>query len=152
MTNALWKAWAELVRPLWRRPPERQVAALCCRQAGAGEEVLLITSRGSGRWIVPKGWPMAGKTAAQTALCEAWEEAGVRAARTDETPIGTYTYEKGLDSGYEVPVEVEVYRLSVEGLADSFPEAGQRRRKWVGPSEAADMVAEPELKAILRDL
>ena len=66
----------DVVGPMFRRPRSLQVAALCHRRTKAGQkEVLLVTSRGTGRWILPKGWPMRGKSDAQAAAQEAWEEA-----------------------------------------------------------------------------
>lgn len=152
MTNGLKKAWAELVRPMLRRPKRLQVGALCYRQKGAETLVLLITSRGTGRWIIPKGWPMRGKDAAGAALQEAWEEAGVRKGRITGAPLGSYAYEKELDTGLPLPVETLVFPIEVTELRDKFPESGQRRRKWVSASKAANMVREPELQALLRQL
>jgi len=152
MTDGLKKAWAEVVQPLLRRPPECQVAALCCRDGENGPQVLLITSRDTGRWIIPKGWLMEGKSAAEAAQIEAWEEAGVQHADLLPDPIGSFSYDKRLDDGYANPVKVQVFRLNVSQLADIYPEVRERRRAWVPPSEAAEKVDEPELKAILRDL
>ena len=80
MTSAISKAWEEVVRPMLLRPKRVQVAALCFRETDTGKDVLLITSRGTGRWIVPKGWPIDGMGGSEAALREAWEEAGVREA------------------------------------------------------------------------
>ena len=85
-----------LGRILGRRPPALQVGALCL-QAGTGK-VLLVTSRGTGRWIIPKGWPMDGRSAGGAALREAWEEAGVR-GQVEERPLGRYSYDKKLTRG-----------------------------------------------------
>ncbi|MDO5657566.1 MAG: NUDIX hydrolase [Paracoccus sp. (in: a-proteobacteria)] len=137
-----------LGRLLGRKPHSMQVAALCFDQRG---RVLLITSRGTGRWIIPKGWPMAGRSLAQAAMQEAWEEAGVR-GRLDETPIGSYHYDKRHDRGFSVPTEVQVFAVAVHDLAEEFPERDQRRRGWFSALEAADLVDEPGLQEILRDL
>lgn len=151
MTNALKKAWTDLVRPILRRPPERQVAALCYRdETDRGRQILLITSRGTGRWIIPKGWPIAGKTTAESALVEAWEEAGVKDCAIMEGPLGSFVYDKRMDEGYDTPVSAEVFRVRVGELADIYPESRERKRRWVAPAEAAEMVQEPGLKAILR--
>ena len=152
MQDGFKKAWAEMVQPLLRRPPELQVAALCCRAGENGTEVLMITSRDSGRWVTPKGWLMEDMNAAEAAAQEAWEEAGVRAARVSPEPIGTYHYEKELSNGYTAPVEVQVYRLEVETLADIYPEARERARLWLDPETAANRVAEPELRDLLLQL
>lgn len=152
MNDGLKKAWTEVVRPLLRRPPELQVAALCCREGEAGTEVLMITSRDTGRWVMPKGWLMEGMNAAEAAREEAWEEAGVKSARISEEPIGVYHYEKHLDDGYAAPVEVQVFRLDVEALSDVYPEARERARLWLDPETAAGRVDEPELKELLLQL
>ena len=142
-------AWEELVSPLFRRPFHEQVAALCYRGKGAEKEVLLITSRGTGRWILPKGWPMVGKNSAEAAAQEAWEEAGVK-GKAFERCLGIYSYNKfiGLERG--LPCVAMVYPVKVKSLEDSFPEQGQRRRKWFSLKKAAAKVAEPELSQILK--
>ncbi|WP_137701555.1 NUDIX hydrolase [Marimonas lutisalis] len=152
MTDGFKKAWAELVQPLLQRPKRLQVGALCFTRKGAEKKVLLVTSRDTGRWIIPKGWPIDGKDAAGAALQEAWEEAGVKRGRVTGDALGTYDYDKELNSGLPVPVETLVFPVEVEELKDKFPESSQRRRKWVSPEKAANMVREPELKDLIRDL
>ena len=136
---------------LGRRPALLQVGAICTRKRDGRMQVLLVTSRGTGRWIIPKGWPMRGRSLAGAAQQEAWEEGGVK-GRIDPDPLGYYSYPKKLDSGLVVPAEVTVYRLRVKIMAEDFPEAAERRRKWVPPCKAAGMVAEPGLQEILRRL
>lgn len=129
--------------------PAVQVGAICVdMQAG---RVLLITSRGTGRWIIPKGWTMEGCTLPEAAEQEAWEEAGVRGdIRIKEQ--GRYDYDKIQPNGSAIPVKVHTYLLKVRKMVENYPEAGQRRRKWVSPKKAAEMVDEPGLKKILRNL
>lgn len=127
-----------------------QFAALCYRIRRDKPEILMITSRGRRRWILPKGWPKAGLTPAQGALAEAWEEAGVIGQAIDAC-LGVYSYYKVGDPGPKLPCIALVYPVKVKKLADKFPEAGQRRHKWVRPKKAAKMVAEPELRVILRN-
>mgnify|MGYP003782652631 FL=1 len=141
-----------LLAPVIGRPPRFQVAALCHREKAGHLEVLLITSRDTGRWILPKGWPIVGKDAAGSALQEAWEEAGVRAKPGAPVELGRYFYDKIMEGGVPVPCETKVFAVAVSDLADEFPEKTQRRRKWVRPIDAADMVNEPSLKALLRAL
>lgn len=152
MTSTLQSAWNALLRPLMTKPKRQQMAAICYRHGDEGRQVLLITSRDTGRWIVPKGWPIKGLSGAETALQEAWEEAGVKAADVGEEPIGTYDYTKELKSGASTRVRTDVYLAQVKSLAKTYPEATQRTRKWVSSSEAANLVKEPELKDILRRL
>lgn len=126
----------------------RQVAALCWRMHGGAPEILLITSRDTGRWVMPKGWPMAGKTAAETAAQEAWEEAGVK-GRIDDRSLGAFHYPKLYPDADARLCEVDVFALRVQGLAHHFPERSQRRRKWFSLDKAARKVAEPELRALI---
>src|SRR5580700_8279053 len=79
--------------------PRIQYAALPYRSTGSsGTEVMLLTSRQTKRWIIPKGWPMRGKTPHASAAREAFEEAGV-IGQVAKRPIGSYSYVKGLEGG-----------------------------------------------------
>ncbi|MDR9485124.1 MAG: NUDIX hydrolase [Sediminimonas sp.] len=152
MHDGLKRAWDEVVRPLLSRPKRFQVAALCTDGEGDDLRVLLITSRGTGRWILPKGWPIDGLNAPGAALREAWEEAGVKTAEAEAEAIGTYDYAKTLDNGAVVPVETHVFKASVVELSDDYPESDERTRRWVRPQEASEMVDEPGLRDILKNL
>jgi len=128
-----------------------QVAALPVRFADDGApEVMLITSRETQRWIIPKGWPMAGLKDHQAAAREAREEAGL-VGRIAKQPIGSYAYWKR-GAEHFVFCTVQVYVLEVERRLKSWKEKGQRRAEWFAPEAAAELVEEPGLKAILRDL
>ena len=142
----------ELVMPLIRRPRPLQMAALCLRERRGEREVLLVTSRGTGRWILPKGWPEKGLEGVGSALQEAWEEAGVKRASASAVPVGRYLSTKRHDSGLDYPCDVAGYEVEVLELAKDYPEREQRRRVWVSPAEASRMVEEPGLKAILAGL
>lgn len=126
-----------------------QFAALCFRGKGSGTEVLLVTSRTTKRWIVPKGWPMAGMTPVEAASREAWEEAGVK-GRISTTCAGIYSYTKILEEeGDNLPCVVAVFALKVDKIADDFPEREERRRKWFSLKAAATKVDEPELAQLI---
>lgn len=125
-----------------------QFGALVYRIVNDKVQVLLITSRGTKRWIVPKGWPMPGMTPAKAAAQEAWEEAGVKGKVTNHC-LGLFSYNKVLDKKKSIPCVVLVYPVKAQSLAKDFPEAGQRRRKWFSLKKAAAKVAEPELAQIL---
>ncbi|MEM6757894.1 MAG: NUDIX hydrolase [Pseudomonadota bacterium] len=127
-----------------------QFAALCFRVKNGKTQILLITSRGSGRWILPKGWPIDGATPHEAALQEAWEEAGVT-GKVSPRPLGIYSYVKESSDDDDLPCVAMIYTVKVKSLAKAFPEADQRKRKWVSPKKAAAMVDEPELSRILRD-
>jgi len=152
LQHVLQKVWEDYVRPFLQRPRRLQVAALCYRTSKSGVKVLLVTSRGTGRWIIPKGWPMDGKDAPGAALQEAWEEGGVRKGQIDGDAIGRYGYAKRLKTGLPVPVETLVFKVEVSETCDEFPEAGERERRWVSPAEAANMVCEPQLQKLLREM
>jgi len=126
-----------------------QVAALCWRLHRGKVQVLLITSRETRRWIIPKGWPMDGRTAAEAATLEAWEEAGVT-GQTDTTCFGQFSYLKLHPAKTAITCEVAVYPLRVAKLAAHFPEEGQRRRKWFSATKAARAVAEADLAEMIR--
>ncbi len=128
-----------------------QVAALCWRMHRGQVQVLLITSRDTKRWVLPKGWPVDGLTAAAAAVREAWEEAGVKGQITAE-PLGCYGYDKVVGPDAALPCVVTVFGMRVKTVANRFPEQKQRRRKWFSQSGAALLVAEPALQALLRIL
>lgn len=130
-----------------KRNVRTQFGALCYRVRNGKVQVLLITSRGTGRWIIPKGWPIDGATPAEAALQEAWEEAGVE-GKVLGNAMGIYSYEKK-DDGDDLPCVVAVFAVKVSGLKSNFPEAGERKRKWVSRSKAAEMLGEPELRQIV---
>jgi 8-oxo-dGTP pyrophosphatase MutT (NUDIX family) len=128
----------------------KQVAALCWRTGQRGLEVLLITSRNSKRWILPKGWLQPDLTAAENAAREAFEEAGVTGKIGDQ-PVGHYHYLKERREGAGMPVSVDVFALAVTKQLDDWPEKGQRSMIWVPPDQAAAKVSEPGLRAALKD-
>jgi len=139
----------ESARLLLQRPPRRQIAALCHRQGENGPEVLLITSRKSRRWILPKGWPMADRTARKTASMEAFEEAGI-IGKAGKKPIGEFASRKGLANGYNVRTSLTVYPLRMEKQTDSFPEKGKRDLVWLSVEDAAERCNEQGLRDLLR--
>lgn len=130
-----------------KREVRTQFGALCWRRGRGETEVLLVTTRKSRCWVIPKGWPVHGATPASSAAVEAWEEAGVT-GKTLDTCLGVFSYLKG--GGSKLPCVVAVFPLKVRRLADKWPEKGQRKRRWVTARKAATMVEEPELRAILR--
>lgn len=146
MTRKLLNLIVEQVRPAFV-----QAAALCLRDGPGGPEVLLIRTLRLKQWIIPKGWPMKGKTLAEAAAIEAWEEAGVRGVLGTE-PIGAFTYTKVKKSGLPVSCRARIFRLDVTQVSDSYPEAGRRERAWVPLAQAAAMVRDPELGTLLQQM
>ena len=104
-----------------------QYGALCFRNTPKGIRILLVTSRRSKRWISPKGWPMPGKTPAETAAEEAWEEAGVRGTPIPHS-LGFYRYRKFIDRKTNITCTVQVFPVLVTEQVRRFPEHGERRR------------------------
>ncbi|WP_120633413.1 NUDIX hydrolase [Ruegeria sp. EL01] len=126
-----------------------QSAALCYRIERGRTEVLLITTRRSRRWIIPKGWLISGLTTAETAAQEAWEEAGVR-GKCNPDKLGQFTYLKQRpDQGMAMCV-VDVFPIYVRSLASSYPEKAERSRKWCSPKKAASKVQSSDLAEVLR--
>ena len=129
----------------------RQVAAIPFRLGADGDiEVMLVTSRTTRRFIVPKGWPMKGKSGRKAATIEAQEEAGVL-GKTLKQPAGTYSYWKRLTNRF-VRVDVTVYLLAVTEELANWQEAKRRQRAWLAPEDAAVLIDEPELSTLLKNL
>jgi 8-oxo-dGTP pyrophosphatase MutT (NUDIX family) len=115
----------------------------------AALEILLVTTRQSRRWIIPKGWPIKGLRPAKSAAREAFEEAGVR-GRVGGKSIGLFAYNKTLDgNGIRVSCEVRVFPLLVRRQSETWPEIEQRVVQWVTPEKAVTLIKEPELKAVV---
>ncbi len=125
-----------------------QIGALPYRRAPGGTmEVLLLTSRGTRRYIIPKGWRMKGKTDQQAAALEAKQEAGVT-GQIEPTPVGAYQYWKRLKNAF-APIKVTVYAIEVEAELSDWNERLQRRRAWLTMEQAAGLVDEPGLASLL---
>ncbi len=134
--------WAR--RMLGGSPVHVQAAALPWRAGENGPEILLITSRKTGRWILPKGWPEGGESLDRCAVREAFEEAGIR-GHSSTNAIGSYYYGKASPSGLIRRCEVHVFALEVTESEKRWPEKRQRERRWLKPSEAAKRITEPAL-------
>ena len=134
--------------PAMPRTPN-QIAALPVRLHAEGfVEVLLVTSRETGRWIIPQGWLAPGLAPHEAAAKEAMEEAGVVGAIAPE-PIGHFDYDKRLDSGVVLPCQVAVYLLRVERQLDRWREKGRRDHEWVTSREAARRVCNLSLQRLI---
>ncbi|MEI6559355.1 MAG: NUDIX hydrolase [Rhodospirillaceae bacterium] len=127
-----------------------QYAALPYTVIDGVPRILLVTSRDTGRWIVPKGWPEKKTRPCDQAAREAYEEAGAL-GRVTRKPVGSYRYEKHLRKR-TVTCLVDVYLLRVERELEDWPERAQRSRRWVSPDEAALMVDDAGLGALLLHL
>jgi 8-oxo-dGTP pyrophosphatase MutT (NUDIX family) len=129
-----------------------QYAALpFCHKEGA-PRVMLVTSRETGRWVIPKGWPMPGRRPCQVAKREAFEEAGLIGKLVDKHPVGSYRYTKVLSPQQQVLCEVLVFLFQVECQLDMWPEKSQRETQWFEPEDAAALVDEAGLGEIIRQV
>lgn len=140
------------LRDRFAAPARLQYGAICYRASETtdGEiEILLITSRETGRWVIPKGWPMKKRKECAVAAREAFEEAGVRGSVGD-VPVGRFSYRKVMKDGAAVRCVVQVYPLRVTALEEDFPERDQRTLSWFKPTDAAERVAEPQLRSLIR--
>jgi len=136
-----------------RSPPGaqiiRQIAALPYRIAQDGSaQVMLITSRGTGRWVIPKGNPIRGLEPHRAAAHEAYEEAGISGIPCP-SPLGVYRYRKVKRNGDARTAKVAVFPLAVLRQADEWPEQEERETRWFGLADAADAVDEPLLKEMI---
>lgn len=139
--------------PKKKAPAKRvQYAALPYRRKGKSPtEVLLVTSRETGRWIIPKGWPLKGKSPHKAAAREAREEAGV-VGKINRRSIGSFSYEKRLKGGKVVVCEVQVFVLKVKRQHATFLEKGERKVRWLSRTKAAKTVGDRVLGTIIRTL
>lgn len=128
-----------------------QVAALPWRMQDCCPQVLLVTSRRSGHWMLPKGWQIDGMDLAASAQIEAFEEAGVL-GMISRQPIGSYRYLKLLDNGRSLPSQALVFSLRVTSELDAWPEQRQRSRAWLGLDAAVARVQSPALARMLRQI
>jgi 8-oxo-dGTP pyrophosphatase MutT (NUDIX family) len=129
-----------------------QYAAIPIRFTEQGQlEVLLVTSRGSKKWLVPKGWPIPKLAAHASAAREAFEEAGIEGAIRPRSPIGSYQYFKRVDANV-LQIKVKVFILWAARQLETWPEQTERLTKWFSPEDAADAVEEKQLATLLLGL
>jgi 8-oxo-dGTP pyrophosphatase MutT (NUDIX family) len=132
-----------------KKAASAQYAALPYRETANGLELLLITTRRTRRWIVPKGWPMDGRAPHDAAAREALEEAGV-CGEIGDKPIGSYRYFKERKTGELVPCKVDVFALKVKQQRKNWAEKDARELRWCSLNEALTCVGEPGLRQIIR--
>ncbi len=129
--------------------PRKQYAALPWRRKGKALEIMLITSRETRRWVIPKGWPMKGRKSHATAAVEALQEAGLL-GKIEQKAIGAFHYKKRLGNGATVLCRVDVFPLRVVRQRKDWPEKHQRNTKWFSASKAARLVDESELAKLIK--
>ena len=130
-------------------PILHQAGVIAYRILDGKVRVLLVTSRDTGRWIIPKGNIKAGEMPCKAAENEAYEEAGVKGTIISSMPLGMYTYFKKLDSGQARAATVEVYLLRVKDRLRKWPEKNERKLSWVSTKKAVGLVEEPGIVPLL---
>jgi 8-oxo-dGTP pyrophosphatase MutT (NUDIX family) len=151
MLTALRAHSKKVIMVIIRNAAVHQYGALPFAITEKGEiRVLLVTTRGKGRWIIPKGWRIPKLTAAATAAREAYEEAGVIGTIVGDSPVGCYSYEKQRTSRTVMLCEVSVFLFAVERQLRKWPEKSERETQWFTPEQAAARVAPMGLADILR--
>lgn len=129
--------------------PRLQYAALPWRvNEDNGVEILLVTSRDTKRWVVPKGWPMKGRKPHIVAAIEAQQEAGIH-GKIEKVKLGDFEYEKRMKGGASVDCLVEIFSLRVERQRKKWPEKSQRVTYWFPYAIAAQQVDEPRLRELI---
>jgi 8-oxo-dGTP pyrophosphatase MutT (NUDIX family) len=146
MANTYLSTLANWTRDIREGRVSEQAGALCSRVNEAGEtQILLLTSRDTKRWVLPKGNIEKKETSRDAAAREAFEEAGVR-GKVSKRPIGLYTYLKVREGAVCV---VTVHHIAVDEIARKFHENKVRQFEWMSVWEAARRVLEPELKSLI---
>lgn len=126
-------------------PPEpQQAGVIAVRRTGGDVEMCLIRRKESRGWGIPKGMVERGDTLEETALNEAWEEAGLK-GRLVGGAIGTYEYEK-----WDLHLVVAVYVMEVLEEYTDWEEAHFRERTWTSLGEAAAMLADHPVLPLLQ--
>ncbi len=128
-----------------------QVGALPWRPHRGKLEFLLVTSRASRHWLIPKGWPMNGKSNREAALQEAYEEAGIRGVGS-AAPIGSYRFLKAMHDGTELPCTMSVFGMSEIVELDAWPEMDQRERRWIAQVDAIEMIYDWSLARFMAEV
>ncbi len=125
-----------------------QIAALpFYDNPGGGVDICLVTSRGSGRWIIPKGNPIRGLAPHEVAAQEALEEAGLM-GHVDERCIGTFKFDR-IRNGRDTTCRVDVYALRVERQMQTWTEMHERSVLRCNVKTALSLVSVPNLATLI---
>ncbi len=127
--------------------PQSAILPYCVRKSGP--KFLLITSIGSGRWVLPKGHIASDMTPRQSAIKEAFQEAGIN-GKVPKKSLGTFTYSKENEPGIP-PYQVEVFTMRVTCVLNAWPEELRRTREWMPPKKASNSVQEGALSHMMLD-
>ncbi len=125
-----------------------QYAALPWRKVKGKMEILLITTSNARLWIVPKGWPIEGRTPSESAAQEALEEAGLEGEIAAE-PLGSFRHHKQAKSGETILCTVYLYPMEVTSQRESWPEKHLRESRWYSVQEALHRIKNPNLRRLI---
>jgi 8-oxo-dGTP pyrophosphatase MutT (NUDIX family) len=109
-----------------------------------GDQVVMITTRSRGFWVIPKGIVEPDLSPQDSAAKEAWEEAGIK-GKVKKRRVGTYRYQK-----WGGTCHVEVFVMEVKELRDKFPENTARKRKLMDPKHAIKRAHPQALSRLLK--
>ncbi|OIQ90591.1 NUDIX domain protein [mine drainage metagenome] len=129
----------------------KQYAALPYTVRNGDVSILLVTSRETRRWIIPKGWSKKTLAPCQVAALEAFEEAGLLGEVASE-PCTSFTYWKQISEKKKKYCEVDVFMFCVLGEAETWPEMFERKRSWMSLEDASLCISDPDLSTFLRGL
>ena len=129
----------------------KQFAALPYTERNGEMLVMLVTSRETCRWVLPKGWAEKDLSGPELAAKEAFEEAGL-VGKVAAQSVGSYTYPKRLPGGRHLECKVKIFAMHVTHMMEDWPERHQRERRWFTLAQAAMAVEEGDLAALLLQL
>ena len=135
---------------IFNRPMKLQVGCICYKKEKKKLKILIITSRNSKRWIIPKGWIKKNLGSIRSAEAEAWEEAGVK-GKCYKNTIGFYTYQKIGKNGKGRRCTVKVFALKVREQLNDFPEKNFRTLRWITPEKSHKFIENKELVQVLEN-
>lgn len=124
-----------------------QFAVIAWQRQGKKLKVCLVTSRRTGRWILPKGWPKRAATPQEAVAIEAWEEAGLK-GKVHPRPLGVFSYLKRRGKS-RLPVIAVLYAMEVTKAHSKWPEKKERRRDWASPKKAAARLSDRQLASMV---
>ena len=106
----------------------------------------IVTSRRTGRWILPKGNVDPGMSSREAAEQEALEEAGLVGTAAPE-PIAIFRAPK-IRPPLIWTIEIAYYPMRIDEVLDDWIEADLRGRRFVTLTAARELLWQPEVIAL----
>jgi 8-oxo-dGTP pyrophosphatase MutT (NUDIX family) len=108
-------------------------------------KIILVSSRSRGQWIVPKGNLIPKRSKRESALQEAYEEAGLKGKLDKNFKYRLFIYSRG------VKTDLTLYAMRVERqMLKKWPESHQRKRIEVSCERAQSLVSWPRFKRAVK--